>query len=301
MLTTITGRLGVIALTLAVGCSPDGERVSATAVPVTAPRGWGPIQAAVSGPWRDSEAELLNATLYFVRESLAPADPRRRLLELAHYLPLDAMAPEDGPTPPASEALFSVRTGNVYVKRSVVEHFPELASALAHELHHMERDLTTSINRMQDCDRERIAHAREADDVGRMISVLSTNPSNAARWLRPFELAQAKARSLSALYTSKFELFRLVQALDHVEGLREMPALYASYERCIDLAQRDLATEHREELALLDEMSASVRGSTAEAGVAGPLQRAREALAACAPLHDEVDRLRAVDPARHRR
>ncbi|MBK7877817.1 MAG: hypothetical protein IPJ77_19215 [Planctomycetes bacterium] len=181
-----------------------------------------------------------------MRETFLPDDPRRTLLEQAHYLPLDALAPEDGPTPDKVEAMYSIRTGNVYVKRPTAQSCPQLASNIAHELHHMQLDHGESINRMQECDRERVAHAREAKDLGRMIAAVPAGSADAERWLLAFELQQAQARSLSAMYNSKFELFRLVQALDRVDHLRDMTVLYPLYERCIEIAQKPLATEHQE-------------------------------------------------------
>ena len=293
----LVARLSVFVLVVAGGCGAGEDASRAVALPMTPPSGWGPVHAASGGPWSAGEAELLDATLFFVRETLPPDDPRRGLVERAHYLALDALAPEDGATPPATEALFSVRTGNIYVEHPTPEKFPQLASSLAHELHHMERDHTPSVNRMQECDRERVAHAREAEDVERMLVAVKLSP-DAAHWLPSFELGHAKARALAAMYTSKFELFRLVQALDQVEGLREMSVLYAAYERCIEVAKCALATDHKAELVLLDELAAASRGSTAEALVAAPLQRARGAIEACAPLQATVDLLRAKDRSR---
>ena len=47
---------------------------------------------------------------------------------------------------------------------------------------------------MQECDREREAHAREAEDVTRMMTLLRTRSADPQVWLPAFELGRAKAR-----------------------------------------------------------------------------------------------------------
>jgi hypothetical protein len=95
------------------------------------------------------------------------------------------------------------------------------------------------------------------------------------------------------MYTAKFELFRLVQALDKVEGLKDMTELYGLYEGCIRLAQAKLSTDHGEELRLLDALPRAANGTSAQGVIADALARARSAVSACAPLERRVDELRA--------
>jgi len=248
--------------------------------------------------WTPDEALELNAALYLLEASLVPDDPRRALLRSARFLPFDRMPAIEGPRPEATEALFSVRTGSIYVNRPSNATFSALASALAHELHHMERDHTDSVNRMQECDRERLAHAREADDTGRMLALLRERWPKATSCFPALELSQARAGALAAMYTTKFELFRLVQALDRVPGLRDMPTLFQAYERCIAVAQSKLSTDHGEELLLLGALSAAAKGTDAEPVVAEPLKRARSAVLACAPLEAVVTALRQGEDSR---
>jgi hypothetical protein len=156
----------------------------------------------------------------------------------------------------------------------------------------MERDRTESVNRMQEVDRERKAHAREAEDAERMLVALR-NRANDPSSIEALEEAQAKAYALSAMYAVKFELFRLVQALDGIEGLREMPELYGPYEECIAVAQAKLSTDHGAELRLLGVISTAALATPAGERLAAALARAREAVAACEPLQAKVDELRA--------
>lgn len=294
-MTTLPRILALLAVAVAVAlpaCSPAEVEARVMRLPPTAPADWGPIQAGPGCPWSAAEVDLLNRTLFFLHETFQADDPRRALVKTAHFIPFDAYAPEDEPLPENVEALYSVRTGNVYLKRLSQVGCAVIAANIAHELHHMQEGDGVSINRMHECDRERHAHAREATDIDRMIAALPPSSPDTAQWRSALELEEAKARALSAMYNSKFELFRLVQAWDRVDGLRDMRELYALYDRCIEIAQRKLATQHREELSLLDEMSVAIFETDAEAMVAGALQRAREALQACAPLEAEVTRLR---------
>lgn len=253
-----------------------------------------PVIAQRDSRWTAEEAALLELALYFLEESLPLDDPRRELIRRAQYVPFDLVPASEGPTPGKTQAMYSLRTGNLYLQRPTSDELPFLASSLAHELHHMERDTTETINRMHECDRERAAHARQADDVERMILLLRARSDEPDAFLPAFLLARAQARALAAMYDAKFELFRVVQALDRVDGLREMPALYERYERCIDVAGSDLSTDHAHELEVLDELKAASLGSHAEAVVAAALSRARDAVLACAPLEAAVDRLRAA-------
>jgi len=245
---------------------------------------------ATGSDWTPDEVITLNAALYLVEASLASDDPRRSLLRGASYVPSDRMVSDDGPWLEDTEGMCSVPSGRIYLNRST--DVPALASLLAHELHHMERDRAESVNRMQEVDRERVAHAREAEDVGRMLLQLRIQSGNPAT-VGALELAQAKARGLSAMYSSKFELFRVVQALDKVEGLKQMSELYRLYEECINLAQAKLSPDHGEEVRLLDALSRAATGTPAQEGLAVAVARAREAVAASALLQANVDELRA--------
>lgn len=272
-----------------VGCSGSVEPVSAPGAAIEVPWSWPSVVAATGSDWTQEEVLALNSALYLVEVSLDSDDPRRSLLRGASYVPSDRMVSDDGPWLEDTEGMFSVRSGRIYLNRSI--DLPALASLLAHELHHMERDRTESVNRMQEVDRERVAHAREAADVGRMLEMLRARPSDPAT-LGALELAQAKARALSAMYSVKLELFRLVQALDKVEGLKQMSELYRLYEECISLGQAKLSTDHDEEVRLLDALARATPGTPAKKGLAVAVARALEAVAACAPLQANVDELR---------
>jgi hypothetical protein len=256
------------------------------------PSSWSPVIASPNEDWTEEELLVLNAALYLVESSLLADDPRRQLLREANYVPFDLWPDADGPRAVDSEAIFSVRTGRVYISHPKPGDAPALASTLAHELHHMERDRTESVNRMQEVDRERKAHAREAEDAERMLVALR-NRANDPSSIEALEEAQAKAYALSAMYAVKFELFRLVQALDGIEGLREMPELYGPYEECIAVAQAKLSTDHGAELRLLGVISTAALATPAGERLAAALARAREAVAACEPLQAKVDELRA--------
>ena len=266
---------------LVIGCG----RHAAT-LPLEPPPGWSPVKWTNESPWSEQEARTVSAALFLVWKSLPPDDARRELLLHGRYLPLEKLPAEDGPRPTDAVALFNTRTGNVYVKRPSAGEFIELASSLAHELHHMEKDRTPSVNRMQECDRERQAHAREAEDVKRMGATLREEFTADAGQLAALRLAESKARSLSALYNSKFELFRLVQRLDSVEGLKAQARLYKLYERTIELAEQALTTNHAEELTLLDELEQEARTLGIEIGAQPGAVRA--ALSRCAELDREV-------------
>ena len=125
-----------------------------------------------------------------------------------------------------------------------------------------------------------------------MLELLRARSSDPAT-LGALELAQAKTRALAAMYTAKFELFRLVQALDKVEGLKQMAELYGLYEECIRLAQAKLSTDHGEELRLLDALSRAASGTSVQEPIADALARARAAVTACASPQAKVDELRA--------
>jgi len=56
-----------------------------------------------------------------------------------------------------------------------------------------------------------------------------------------------QAAALSGMYTAKFELFHVVQALDRVKGVRDMPELYRAYEECLDVAVRRYSDEYHAE------------------------------------------------------
>jgi len=283
---------GVPLAAVLVGCSGSVAPAPAPGAAIEVPWSWPPVVAATGSDWAPEEVLTLNAALYLVEVSLAPDDPRRSLLRAATFVPSDRMPVDDGPWLEDTEGLFHVPSGNIYLNRRGPADAPALASLLAHELHHMERDRTASVNRMQEVERERIAHAREAEDVGRMLLLLRLQSGNPAT-LGALELAQAKARGLSAMYSAKFELFRVVQALDKVEGLKQMSELYRLYEECIGLAQAKLSTDHGQEVRLLDALAHATAGTTAQEGLAVAVTRARGAVAACVPFQASVDELRA--------
>jgi len=85
----------------------------------------------------------------------------------------------------------------------------------------------------------------------------------------------------------------VVQALDKVEGLKQMSELYRLYEECIDLAQAKLSTDHGEEIRLLGALARATAGTPPQEDLAVAVARAREAVTACAPLQASVDALRA--------
>lgn len=284
-----------ILLAMATGCTRTAEPGSGTGIEVSP--GWSPVVAASGGEWNGEESELLNAALYLLEATLPSDDPRRALLRSATYVPLDRWSDVEGPRPDDIEAVFSVRTGRVYVRRPDPADVLPLAVTLAHELHHMERDRTESVNRMQEVDRERIAHAREAEDAGRMLIALRDQAVGAS-CLGPLELAAAKARALAAMYSAKFELFRLVQALDRVEGLREMPELFRLYEECIEVAESKLTTDHAREIRLLDALASAVGGTGAAHALSASIDNARQAIRACQPLESRVDELRSPSSVR---
>lgn len=274
------------------GCGEDVQLSRVQEAGIEVPADWSEIVTAADSDWTPEERRMLNSALYLVEASLPPDDPRRALVRVAPYVPSDRMAADEAPWPEDTLGLFSIRSGVIYLNRPQPAEVPALASLLTHELHHMERDRTSSVNRMQEVDRERIAHAREADDVGRMLELLRGRSSDRAT-LGALELAEAKARAVSATYTAKFELFRLVQALDKVEGLKQMPELYGLYEECIRPPQSELSTDHREELRLLDALDRSAHGTPAHGQIADALARARHAVAACASPQAKVEELRA--------
>jgi hypothetical protein len=286
-----------VLLALATGCGRSGEPLDRSRTGIDVPPSWSPVVAAPSGEWTGEEAELLNAALYLVETTLPSDDPRRALLRGASYVPLDRWSEVEGPRPEDIEAVFSMRTGRVYVRRPERANVLPLALTLAHELHHMERDRTESVNRMQEVDRERVAHAREAEDVGRMLTALREQGCDPS-WLAPLELAQAKAPALAAMYSAKFELFRLVQAMDHVEGLREMPELFHLYRECIDVAESKLSTDHARELRLVDALASAVIGTGAADALSTALEVAREAIQECQPFESRVDELRSQSGVR---
>jgi len=274
------------------GCGGSVEPAHVQRTGLEVPADWPEIVTAADSDWTPEEVRALNAALYLAESSLAPDDPRRSLMRVAPYVPSDRMPADDGPLPEDIEGVFSVRSGNIYLNWPKPADVPAMASLLAHELHHMERDRTSSVNRMQEVDRERIAHAREAEDTGRMLELLRARSSDPAIF-GALELAQAKSRALAAMYTAKFELFRLVQALDKVEGLKQMAELYGLYEECIRLAQAKLSTDHGEELRLLDALSRVASGTPVQEPIADALARARAAVTACASPQAKVDELRA--------
>lgn len=286
----IRGAGFLLAIT-AMGCGDGGLRAASGQLTAFVPSTWSPVVPHARADWSDEELTVLNAALYVVELSLLADDPRRLLLREAEFLPFDRWSDVDGPRPENCEAVFSMRTGHVYIARTKPEDVLSLASTLAHELHHMERDRTESVNRMQEVDRELNAHAREVEDAGRMLTALSGRSVDPG--LRgSLELAQAKARALSAMYSAKFELFRVVQALDKVDGLKQMSELYRLYEECISLAQAKLSTDHGEEVRLVDALTRATTGTPAPEGLVVAVTRAREAVAACAPLQASVDELR---------
>ena len=282
---------GLLLAFTALGCGDGCSRAASSQPTALVPSTWSPFVPHAKADWSDEERTVLNAALYVVELSLPADDPRRRLLREAEFVPLDRWSDVDGARPENCEAVFSMRTGHVYIARAKPEGLLFLASTLAHELHHMEFDRTESVNRMQEVDRELKAHAREAEDAGRMLTALSGRSVDTG--LRgSLELAQAKARALSAMYSAKFELFRLVQALDKVDGLKQMPELHRLYEECISLAQAKLSTDHGDEVRLLDRLSRAATGTPAQEGLVVAVALAREAVAACAPLQASVDELR---------
>jgi hypothetical protein len=283
---------GLLVAFAALGCGDGGSRAADSRLTAFVPSTWSPVVPHAMADWSDEELTVLNAALYVVELSLPADDPRRPLLREAEFVPLDRWSDVDGPRPENCEAVFSMRTGHVYIARTKPEGVLSLASTLAHELHHMEHDRTESVNRMQEVDRERKAHACEAVDAERMLTALagwSVDPG----LIGSLELARAKARAVSAMYSAKFELFRVVQALDTVGGLKQMSELYRLYEECISLAQAKLSTDHGEEVRLLDALIHATTGTAAQEGLAVAVSRAREAVVACAPLQANVDELRA--------
>jgi hypothetical protein len=282
-----------IVVALVSACGTDDEPSERSPELIHVPAQWTPVIQEADAAWSKKEGALLNAALYLLEQSMVKEDPRRALLRSAHLVASDQVPAVEGPLPERSEAMYSVRTGNIYVKRPTRSDWPALASTLAHELHHMECDRTNSVNRMQECDRERIAHAREARDVERMMDLIHARSANPKTWLPAFEIAHAKARSLAAMYTAKYELFHLVQALDQVNGLRDIKELYKGYERCIEVAEGALSTDHSDELQLFDQLFAASKDTPAETVIAAPLRRARDAVLACGPLDAVVGRLRA--------
>lgn len=283
------GTPGIVVLSLAAvaGCRP----AALPAVPPTptrlAPAEWEPVVPDTSSDWNAEERRRLNDALYLVEISLEHEDPRGQLLRRARFAPSDRPAAIDEPLGDGFEATYSIRSGIIYLERPLNE-FAVLAGNLAHELHHMERDTTTSVNRMQECDRERVAHRREARDLGRMAVFHRDRWPQAVDMVQRIEFAQAKAASLAGMYSAKFELFRVVQALDRVTGVRDLTDLYSAYEQCLDLAGAALSLDHRAEIAVLDRLSASLPESGMRPLVDPAIQRARDAVAACGPLEATV-------------
>lgn len=294
---------GVVAAVFLVvaACTPAGSSAAIPTELIPVDSNWQPVLDTSAVEWSPEERGLLNAALHFVAESLPTDDPRRDLMRRARYVSFDKFQELEGMPVDRVEATYSMHRGIIYVKRPTPLSLPWLATNLAHELHHMERDNTESVNRMHECDRERVAHAREAQDIERMIALVSARSTDASQLLPVFELARAQALSLSAMYTSRFEFFRLVQAMDKIDGLRNMTELYSLYERVLALAEAKLSTDTSEELSLLSELSMATRGSSVDSATEGSLARARAAVEACVPLHAEVERRRATLPAHVRR
>lgn len=280
-----------VLVAVAAGCGGSGGPPEQIGTGIEVPPTWSPVVSPSGGEWNGEVLELLNAALYLVESTLPEDDPRRALVRSATYVPLEQWSDVEGPRPDDIEAVFSMRTGRVYVRRPERADVPPLAVTLAHELHHMERDRTESVNRMQEVDRERVAHAREAEDAGRMLIALREQAADPSS-LASVELAQAKARALAAMYAAKFELFRLVQALDRVEGLREMTELFRLYEECIEVAESKLTTDHERELRLVEALTSAASGTGAADALSTPLANARKAIRACQPLEKRVDELR---------
>ena len=292
---------GAVVFVIVAACTPAGSPAATPTELIPVESSWQPVLDASTVEWTPEERGLLNAALHLVSESVPTDDPRRDLMRSARYVPFDKFEEIEGVPVGRVEATYSMHKGIIYVKRPTPLSLPWLATNLAHELHHMERDNTDSVNRMHECDRERVAHAREAQDIERMIALVSARSTNASQLLQLFGLARAQALSLSAMYTSRFEFFRLVQAMDKIEGLRDMAALYPLYERVLVLAEAKLSTDTREEQSLLSELALATRGSSVDSAIAGQLARARAAVEACVPLHAEVERRRATLPAQVRR
>ena len=280
-----------VLLVFATGCGRSAEPTEGSWTGMQVPASWSPVITPSDGEWTGVELEVMNAALHLLESTLPSDDPRRGLLRSATYVPLDRWSDVDGPPPEGVEAVFSVRTERVYVARPDPAGALPLAATLAHELHHMQRDRTESVNRMQEVDRERRAHAREAEDAGRMLAALRESAADPPS-LAPLELAQAKARALAAMYSAKLELFRLVQEMDRVEGLRGMPELFRLYRECMEVAASALSTDHSRDLRLLEALSSASGVTDAAAALSAPIDRARQAIRECQPLMSRVEELR---------
>lgn len=286
-----------LVLTLVAGCDRRAEAPTRSRSVIAVPSTWQSVVITSDGGWTEEEAEVLNAALYLVESTLPGDDPRRQLLRSTPYVPFDRWADVDGTPPEGVEAVFSMRTERIYVHRPEPSDVLHLAATLAHELHHAERDLTESVNRMQEVDRERVAHARQAEDAGRMLIALWERGFEPAS-LAPLELAQAKARTLAAMYSVKFELFRLIQAMDRVEGLSEMPELFRLYLECLELAQADLATGQAREFRLLEALALAIDGTAIVDTLARPIDVAWQSLRECERLNARVEEIRSASGLR---
>ncbi len=291
------GRAGLALVACAAACSPEAEPSADPFLLLPVPLDWTPVIAGQGSSWTRAEAELLNTALYFLEESLTLEDPRRALLRSAQFIPFDQAPAIEGPFDEEDEAVYSIRTDTIYLKRPTTSGLPITASNIAHELCHMERDRTPLDNRMQLCAREREAHGREAEDVIRMIDLLRTRSPNSNVALATLEFAHARALALSAMYNSHVELFRLVQALERVERWRDNRALQILYEHGIGFAEGKLLSQPDAVLDFLDQLSAAARRAAAEALIREPLERARQAVEACIPLKAEAERLQDVEQA----
>lgn len=276
----------MLALAAIAGCRPAALPATPPTLTRLAPADWVPVVPDTASDWNQEERARLNDALYLVESALEPADPRRQLLRRARLAPSDRPAAIDGPLGDGFEVTYSIRSGIIYLVRPL-NVLAVLAGNLAHELHHMEHDRTDFRNRMEEVYREQGAHRREAADIRRMAAF------HRARWpqvvgeIQQFEFAAAKAEALSGMYTAKFELFRIIQALDRVNGVRDMPELYRAYEECLDLAEAALSLDHRPEIAVLGRLSELLPNSC-RAAVDPAIQRARDAVAACSRLEATV-------------
>ncbi|MBI5364702.1 MAG: hypothetical protein HZA53_16115 [Planctomycetes bacterium] len=128
---------------------------------------------------------------------------------------------------------------------------------------------------MHQRDRERRAHAREAEDLARMLDLLHARQLGTDAFRRHFADAKAVARALEAHYTLEFELFRLAQVLHELD----LPPSFAdTYARLVDLAGRDLAKDVVQERVVLHEVSTALEGRELAPPVTAALGRARDAL-----------------------
>lgn len=273
-----------LAAALTLACAPTSTAAAPTTTFVHRPVDFTVITPAPQGEWTPNEAAFLNDALYLLHESLPPTDARRTLLRTARYRPQSAAT--DAPWPTGSTGVFSWRTGDLYLADLRKTDLSILAATLAHELHHMELDGTETLNRMHQCDRERRAHAREAEDLERMLDLLHARQLGTDAFRRRFADAKAVARVLEALYTLKFELFRLAQA---VHELDLPPDFAETYARLVDLAERDLAKDVVQERVVLHEVSRALEGREFAPSVTVALGRARDALRMAEARSREVE------------